>query len=106
MTKIAEIPCTVLPCGPHQVGTRGSDRFAGASERPLYDVTLPAPVAIACDPVSESDYAPFAVGHVSSPADLPVVNVSWTEANAYCAWLGVRTGRAWRLPSEAEWEIA
>jgi formylglycine-generating enzyme required for sulfatase activity len=34
----------------------------------------------------------------------PAVCVSWHEAQAYVAWLGRRTGRAYRLPSEAEWE--
>jgi formylglycine-generating enzyme required for sulfatase activity len=36
----------------------------------------------------------------------PVVNVSWTEANAYLAWLSHKTGKPYRLPSEAEREYA
>ena len=31
---------------------------------------------------------------------------SWFEANNYCEWLRSETGRAYRLPTEAEWERA
>ncbi len=36
---------------------------------------------------------------------LPVVGVSWHEADAYCRWLSDVTGRTLRLPTEVEWEI-
>jgi len=36
----------------------------------------------------------------------PVVLVSLYDARAYCAWKGGRMGRAYRLPTEGEWEKA
>lgn len=36
----------------------------------------------------------------------PVINVSWNDAQAYVAWLSKASGRACRLPTEAEWEWA
>jgi formylglycine-generating enzyme required for sulfatase activity len=36
----------------------------------------------------------------------PVVGVSWYEARAYCNWLSAATGEGYRLPTEAEWEVA
>jgi formylglycine-generating enzyme required for sulfatase activity len=36
----------------------------------------------------------------------PIVNVSWEDAVAYCNWLSSKTGKQYRLPTEAEWEFA
>lgn len=38
--------------------------------------------------------------------DLPAINVSWNDAVAYAQWLAQRTGKRYRLPSEAEMEYA
>jgi len=39
----------------------------------------------------------------NNPAQ-PVVGVCWFEARAYLCWLSAQSGRAFRLPTEVEWE--
>ena len=39
-------------------------------------------------------------------ANLPLENITWREATAFCQRLAKKTGRAYHLPSETQWECA
>jgi formylglycine-generating enzyme required for sulfatase activity len=87
-------------------------------EQPRHKLWLPA-YEIGRYPVTNAQYAAFVeatgyktpylwVGHRIPPgrADHPVCDIGWYDAQAYVAWLQERTGRPFRLPTEAEWEKA
>lgn len=95
----------------------GSPNFEGdADERPQHQVAI-APFFMGKYPITQAQWrAVAALPKIKQPLNpypskfrgynRPVENVSWHEAVEFCARLSEKTGREYRLPSEAEWEYA
>ena len=55
-----------------------------------------------CDATGRNKPSDYGLGR----GEMPVINVSWDDANAYCQWLSEETGKNIHLPTEAEYEYA
>jgi formylglycine-generating enzyme required for sulfatase activity len=71
-------------------------------------VTLTQGFHLGIHPVTQAQWQAVMATNPSQceGGDRPVDNISWKDAQKFCGTLGERTGRRFRLPTEAEWEYA
>jgi formylglycine-generating enzyme required for sulfatase activity len=100
----------VLPAGSFTMGSNDYD-----SEMPPHTVTIQRPFAVGKFEVTFAEWDACVAdgGCRHRPGDQgwgrgrrPVIYVSWNDAKEYVAWLSRKTGKTYRLLSEAEWEYA
>ena len=93
------------------IGIRGGQFDMGSTEetdeQPVHSVTLQG-FEMSAMPVTQAQYAAVMGNNPSSfkGDDLPVESVSWQDAMEFCERLSKKTGRAYTLPTEAQWEYA
>ena len=96
-----------IPGGEFLMGSPSDEKARRDSESPQHQVTV-KPFFMGKFAVTQAQYQAI-MGE--NPSDFkgekrPVNLVSWNDATEFCQKLTEKTGRTYRLPSEAEWEYA
>ena len=119
-----ELDLVKVPGGKFMMGAAQNEEGASGDEYPQHQVTV-KPFYLGKYPVTQAQWAAIAalpkinqdlnpdpanfkgsVGEASRNENRPVEQISWWEAVEFCDRLSKKTGRTYRLPTEAEWEYA
>lgn len=111
-----------LPLGSYDIGAAPNDEMADGSERPVTTVRLTRRLWLSETEITQAQWQALMATDVEQQrrrhkveeppverrATLPMVFVSWSEAEEFSGKLALRLphGGTVRLPTEAEWEIA
>jgi uncharacterized protein (TIGR02996 family) len=109
LTKRKSLTLALIPAGSFLMGSPEDEPERSPGEGPRHRVTLTRPFWLGVHPVTQSQWT--ALGEGGNPSSFrgaprPVERVSWDECQEYCRKLSEKTGRRFRLPTEAEWEYA
>jgi len=107
----------VVPAGSFTMGSPENEQGRVAHEDPQHRVTIARPFAAGKYEVTFDQWdacvnSGGCNGHRPNDrvwggrGNRPVIDVSWSDAKAYVEWLSRRSGKRYRLLTEAEWEYA
>jgi formylglycine-generating enzyme required for sulfatase activity len=124
ITNTIGMKLVLIPAGEFLMGSPDTDNDAKADEKPQHRVRITRPFYLGATEVTQGQYQSItgeSPSNYKGSDDLPVQQVSWNDAIAFCNRLSEREdlkpyyqfdGRAqpggdgYRLPTEAEWEYA
>ena len=114
ITNSIGMKLVLIAPGEFPMGSPSSDSDAQDDEKPQHTVRITQPFYLGATEVSQGQYRAVtghSPSHFKESDHLPVEQVSWTDAIAFCEKLNsleaAQLGNSrYRLPTEAEWEYA